>query len=507
MLIKHETVHGSWTRSPVFVMASLGAVIGLANFWRFPYAMAEHGGLWFLLAYVLFLLLFGLPLLYAEMLLGRVSRSSPLTGVRTLVKASGLRERWHWAGTLGPIAGLLSLAVYVIVAGFCLAYLFKSALGTFNGVLPNDALAIWSSLSSQQNNLFAWEVLFLLGLFVMLARGVNKGIERTVRYLIPLFFLLMTLLTVHAWRQGDWRTALDYLFLDGRSAFDWWALAYAAQHAFFTLAIGMGGMMAFGAYSPGRRGLLAGVSWIIGLDLVVSVLAGIMIFPLVFSAGFGPAQGFDLLFLVMPMTYGQLPNGQFWAALFFALMVFAAWAAAVALCEPWVAWLVERFRWRRWLASLATIVLVAVLAFALSLSFGGGEIVLGGFTLFGLYNLVVSSLLIPGAALLIVLLVGWVLPQAQVRQLVEAIDARWFYLVWRFLLRFVAPGLLCLLIPFTVASLVGPLCSQTDSEPWLLCGWLAPAGDASIPEPAVLSEAQPAFDNEQLFEEIDDQDH
>src|SRR5690606_39590260 len=185
-------------------------------------------------------------------------------------------------------------------------------------------------------------------------------------------FLLMTALLVYALRHGDLPTAIDYLLVDGQQAFSWWSVAYAGQHAFFTLVIGMGAMMAFGAYSPGGRGLLWGASWIIGLDIVVAVVAGLVIFPLVFSAGFGPAQGFDLLFRVVPMTYGQLPGGQFWATLFFALMALAAWVAAVALGESWVAWLVERFHWRRWLASLVTVSLAALLAFGLSLSFRAG---------------------------------------------------------------------------------------------------------------------------------------
>src|SRR5690606_6566057 len=350
MLMKHETVHGSWTRSPVFIMAGVGATIGLANFWRFPHAMAEHGGLWFLLAYVLFLLVLGLPLIYAELLLGRVSRSSPMTGVSSLVKESGVSRHWRWVGVLGPVAGLLSLAVYVLVAGMVLAYLFKAALGEFNGAMPNDTVEALVGLKNRLDTLFVWELIFLAGVFVVLSRGVNRGLERAVRYLIPLLFLLMTALLVYALRHGDLPTAVDYLLVDGQQAFSWWSVAYAGQHAFFTLAIGMGAMMAFGAYSPGGRGLLWGASWIIGLDIVVAVVAGLVIFPLVFSAGFGPAQGFDLLFRVVPMTYGQLPGGQFWGTLFFALITLAAWMAAVALGESWVAWLVERFRWRRWLA-------------------------------------------------------------------------------------------------------------------------------------------------------------
>src|SRR5690606_29699895 len=138
MMMKHETVHGSWPRSPVFIMARVGATIGLANFWLFPFAMAEHGGLWFLLAYVLFLLVFGLPLLYAELLLGRASRCSPIVGGGLLAREAGLCPRWGGVGVLGPIAGLLTLSVYVLVAGMTLAFLVKVAVGGVDGALPPE---------------------------------------------------------------------------------------------------------------------------------------------------------------------------------------------------------------------------------------------------------------------------------------------------------------------------------------------------------------------------------
>ncbi len=507
MLIKHETIHGSWTRSPVFVMAGVGATIGLANFWRFPYAMAEHGGLWFLLVYVLFLLVLGLPLLYAELLLGRVSRSSPITAFKSLVGASGLHPRWRWGGILGPVAGILSLATYVLVAGMVLAYLFKAALGEFNGAMPDDTVQLLAGLKHSLTRLFGWELLFLAGVFLVLARGVNRGLERVMCYLIPLLFLLMVAQLAYAWRYGDLATAVDYLWLDGRQGFGWQSVAHAAQHAFFTLAIGMGVMMMFGAYSPGGRGLLWGGVLIIGLDLVVAVLAGVMIFPLVFSAGFGPAQGFDLLFRVVPMTYGQLPGGQFWATLFFALMALAAWVAAVALGESWVAWLVERFHWRRWLASLVTVSLAALLAFGLSLSFrAGADWNLAGISVFSYITLVVSAVLIPGAALLVAVLLGWALPRARVREWVEPLDGSWFYLVWHFLLRFLAPVLLCALILFTITSFFQSACALTGAGQGELCSWLASGDEQVVSEQPEPVETPPVFDNTQSSEEIDDQD-
>src|SRR5690554_6908111 len=469
--------------------------------------MAEHGGLWFLLAYVLFLLVFGLPLLYAELLLGRASRCSPIVGGGLLAREAGLCPRWGWVGVLGPIAGLLTLSVYVLVAGMTLAYLFKAALGEFNGAMPNDMVEPLLGLKDHPGKLLVWEVVFLAGVFVVLGRGVNRGLERAVRYLIPLFLLLLAVLLVYGWRNGDLPTAFDYLLLDGREAFNWLGLASAGQHAFFTLVIGMGAMMAFGAYSPGRRGLLWGASWIIGLDIVVAVVAGFMIFPLVFSAGFGPAQGFDLLFRVVPMTYGQLPGGQFWATLFFALMTLAAWMAAVALGESWVAWLVERFRWRRWLASLVTVSLAALLAFGLSLSFrAGADWNLAGISVFSYITLVVSAVLIPGAALLVAVLLGWALPRARVREWVEPLDGSWFYLVWHFLLRFLAPVLLCALILFTITSFFQSACALTGAGQGEFCSWLASGDEQVVSEQPEPVETPPVFDNTQSSEEIDDQD-
>src|SRR5690606_11620853 len=223
--------------------AAAGAVIGLANFWRFPYAMAENGGLWFLLAYAGFLILFALPLLYGEMLLGRLGRCSPVGTMGLLVKDFSSHSRWRSIGALGTTAGLLTLALYTVVAGMTLAYVFKSAFGAFSNALPAQ---VGSSLSSMQNDpaqLLAWQLLFMLGVLTILGRGVNRGIERACHYLVPLFLLILVGLLVYALVRGDVEAARVYLFGEAIQSFTWRSPLYAAQHAFFTLAVGMGAMI------------------------------------------------------------------------------------------------------------------------------------------------------------------------------------------------------------------------------------------------------------------------
>ncbi len=524
MLIKHETPHGSWSGRRSFVFAAACAVIGFANFWRFPYAMAENGGVWFLLTYAGFLLLFALPLLYGEMLLGRLGRCSPIGSMGLLVKDFSSSSRWRSIGVLGTVAGLLTLALYTVVAGMTLSYVFQSAFGDFSAALPAQVGLALSQMHSDPVQLLAWELLFVLGVLTILRRGVNRGIERASRYLMPLFLLILAGLLVYALMRGDLVAARAYLFGDANQSYTWQSPLYAAQHAFFTLGVGMGAMMAYGAYSPGRQSILPGILWVIGLDLLISLVAGLMIFPLVFAAGLGPAQGFDLMFLVIPLTFGQLPLGQLLAALFFVLMTLAAWGSAIALGEPLVAWLVERFRLSRQVACWLLLLLMAPLALGLTLSLGvSSEQHWFGVTWFGLYDLLVAGLLIPLTALLIALYCGWGVGSHGLREVVTERESLWFYRVWRILIRFVAPPLIVLLMIVSVVNFARTACEIAESnfcgigliERWTGRGAAPDAMSADdlvsdlevMLEFEVEQEAAPATPVKKASEENNDQNH
>lgn len=495
MLTKHETPHGSWMRRSSLVMATAGAVIGLANFWRFPYLMAENGGLPFLLTYVFFLLLFALPLLYGEMLLGRFSRLSPIGGMRLIVQDQGFDRRWAWIGILGTLAALMTLALYILISGLTLSYVFKSALGIFNQASPDRVVRELAELRGNADQMQGWQMIFLLVVLVILARGVNQGIERAARLILPVFLGILTMLLTYALSQGDGARAWDYLLGDGGGQYGWQSVRYAAQHAFFSLGIGMGAMMVFGAYSPGRRCLLSGVAWVVGIDLLVSLLGGLIIYPLVFALGLAPTEGFDLLFRLVPQTYGQMPAGQFLAAGFFVLMTLVMWSSAIALGEPLTAWLIERFRMPRFLACVLVLSVAAVISHGLTRVMAAPDPWgWAGISLFSIYDVLVSGLLIPVTVFLIAWFLGRVMPASTLREWMGGTEPGWFFPIWHFLIRFAAPCLVVLLMLSVLAHFAETSCARSAEAGTGGCSWLLKTPSAmpldESAAPAVLSDAE-----------------
>lgn len=438
------SIHGMWSSRLAFILAATGSAVGLGNIWRFPYVAGQNGGGAFVLVYVLCVALIGIPIMIAEIMLGRRGRQSPINSMRALASAQGASSAWQLLGWMGILAGFLILSFYSVVAGWTLAYVVRAAGGVFTGLDADQSNAIFTGLVSDPERLLAWHTVFMGMVIMVVARGVASGLEQAVRFLMPALFLLLLVMVIYAAQAGDLRAGLGYLFRPDFSqliAGGHGAILAAMGQAFFSLSLGMGAIMIYGSYLSSQASIGQNVAIIAVMDTMVALLAGVAIFPIVFAYGLEPGEGPGLIFHTLPVAFGQMPGGRFFGLLFFVLLMVAAWTSAISLLEPIVAWLVEHRSISRVRAAVWAGVTVWLLGIACLLSLN----VWSGFTLFDkgifdLFDYVTANILLPLGGLLISIFAGWVLTGAVSRAELGATNGQVFYQVWRLLVRFIAPA-------------------------------------------------------------------
>jgi len=433
------SIHGMWSSRLAFILAATGSAVGLGNIWRFPYTAGEYGGGAFVLVYLLCVAAIGIPIMMAEIMLGRRGRQSPINTMLALARAEGKPQAWQLLGWMGIVAGFLILSFYSVIAGWTLAYVMRSAAGTFQGAEATAISEAFGGFVADPERLLAWHTIFMVMVVMVVARGVASGLEQAVRFLMPALFILLVVLVGYAIFTADFAAALDFLFRPDFSKLTGEALLSAMGQAFFSLSLGMGAIMIYGSYLNSQASIAGNTIVIAGLDTLVALLAGLAIFPILFAQGLEPQQGTGLIFKVLPIAFGQMPGGQLFGTLFFVLLAFAAWTSAISLLEPMVAWLVENLSFGRVRASVLAGTTVWLLGIACLLSLN----VWSGFTVFGLgildlFDFVTANVLLPLGGLLIAIFAGWVLSRASS---VDELDMgeRLGYRLWRFLIRFVAP--------------------------------------------------------------------
>lgn len=447
-----KSINGEWSSRGAFFLASTGAVVGLGDIWKYPYIVGQNGGGAFFILYLFCLLLVGIPLLMAEFLLGRRGRGSPPSAFAELVEEEGRYRIWIAVGVLAVISGLLILSFYSVIAGWGLGYLWMSVTGQYQGENASVIQGLFSTLNASPWQLILWHTLFMGMTTFVVARGVQLGLERVARIFVPLLFILLSLLCLYAAIKGDLVRAISYLFYPDFSALSGKVLLIALGHAFFTLSLGMGSMMAYGAYMPEGVSILRMSLWVVLADTLASLMSGVAIYPLVFAGHLPVMQGPGLIFTVLPAAFGHLEFGDFFGFLFYSVLVLAAWTSAIALLEPAVAWGVERGM-SRVKAALGLGVLVWFLGLLTLLSFNvwSGFLILGH-TWFGLLDMLTGNLLLPVIGLLVTIFVGWLITERSLRQ--ELRLRRSIFRVWLTVLRYVTPVAM-LLIMLKALGLMG----------------------------------------------------
>ena len=440
--------HGMWSSRLLFVLAAAGSAVGLGNIWKFPYITGENGGGAFVLVYLLCIAFIGVPVMMAEVLIGRAGRESPINTVTKLARQSGAMKDWSVIGWLGVAAGFLILSFYAVIAGWIVHYIGLLANGTFDGADGAKTQEIFGEFTSPEGA-FPWQELwwytvFMVATVFIVARGVSRGLELAVRWLMPVLFVLLFALVVYAAVVGDFGAAWSFLFHFDAGKLTAEGVLEAMGHAFFTLSLGMGAIMAYGAYVPSRVSVAPTAVTIAVLDTVVALAAGLAIFPIVFAnphleAGAGPS----LIFLSLPVAFGDLPLGAAVGAMFFLLVAFAALTSAISLLEPAFAFLVERYNAKRAHVAIAAGVLCWLL--------GIGSVVSGDF-LDGV-DFLTGKIMLPFGGLLIALFAGWALTKKTVTDQLGFSEG-WKWTVWYIAIRYVAPIGVVVVFAFPLAESV-----------------------------------------------------
>lgn len=385
--------------------ATLGSSVGLGNIWKFPALTGEHGGASFLLVYILSTLVVGLPLMIAELLIGRTTRSNAYGAFRILTA----HRFWWIIGGLGIAGAVTILGFYTDVAGWVFAYIPRAITGSIHTQDPAVAKQAFGELlgSPWQTLLWQWIVLVLTASIIL--RGASKGIEKATRILIPLLFVLLVVVCVRSLTLPNAMEGLRFLFMPDFSRINGSVILMAMGLAFFKMSLGFGCMITYGSYFRSDTHVPFLATRVMLCDLLVSILAGIAVFPAVFSFGFEPTAGTSLLFMTIPAVFASMPGGQLFTTIFFILSAVAATGAMLSLLEVPVAWLSETLRISR---PRATIIMTLVLVLfgapaTLSTSTLSG-IKVCGLSLFDLYDFASSNLMLPIDGLLLSLFVGYV---------------------------------------------------------------------------------------------------
>ena len=435
-----------WSSSFAFYLGAVGAAVGLGSIWRFPYLAGTGGGSAFIFVFVACCLLIATPLLAAEFLIGRRARSSPPQAAGVVARSSGLSLRWNWIGGLGTAATFMIMSYYTVIAGWVLAYTWKVGAGHLDGLDRPGVGALWSNFLDSPVEMGAWHLAFMLIVALISARGLRGGIEVANKVRAPTLLLLLLVLVVYSLSTGDVARGLAFAFAPNFGALTPQIALAAIGQAFFATGVGMAMMLAFGAYVETGTSLVRCALIIVGSILLVSMLATLMIFPLVFGYGLDPAQGTELVFRVLPTAFAEMPGGRIVGTLFFLLLVFAALTPSLAGIEPIVAWLEQRRGSSRPKAAFMTAGALWIVGLGSVLSFNlwsewrplAAIPRFRAMTFFASIDFVAANILTLAGALLTSILVGWRISRTIIdEQLIETSFTGRRIIVW--LLRYLCP--------------------------------------------------------------------
>ena len=444
MTDQRKSIHGTWSSRWTFILAATGSAVGLGNNWKFPYMAGDNGGGAFVLIYLACIFIIGLPIMLGEIMIGRRGRSSPANTMSFLAKEAGSSQAWTLLGATGALAGLLILSFYSVAAGWAMAYVF-------GGFQETSAQAVNSEFNKFLANpaaLLFWHSLFIVTTVVIVARGILKGLEAWINTLMPALFIIIILLCIYAMQTGAFIEGLTYLFKPDFSKINSDVLLAALGQAFFTLSLGMGAIMAYGAYMPADQNIGRTAITVAALDTGVALLAGIAIFPIVFANGLEPSEGPGLVFVTLPIAFANMPLGVLFGTLFFILLSIAALSSSISLIEPGVAWLVESLKTKRSYAAIALGAFAWTLGVFSALSFNlMSEFKIFGMNFFDFTDFLTNQIMLPLGGIFIAIFVGWVMKKQDVLDELQ-IEEGILFKIWFFIIRFVAPVMVGMVLIF-----------------------------------------------------------
>jgi NSS family neurotransmitter:Na+ symporter len=386
------------------VMAAVGSAVGLGNIWRFPYELGMNGGFAFLLVYLLCVLALGIPVMLAELVIGRRSRSNVFGSFKVLSP----NGKWHYLGVVYVVAAFIISSFYFVVAGWSLEYVYQAVTDQFSNRSPLELSQAFTDFSTDALRPIFWTIVFVFLAAGVILAGVRKGIENISKVLMPMLFVIIVVLCVRSVTLPNATEGLKFLFYPDFSKINSSVVLSALGQAFFSLSIGMGCLITYGSYIDKKNNLLGTSVEVSVLDTLVSVLASVAIFPAVFSLGINPAKGPELVFITLPNVFMQIPGGYVWSVLFFLLLALAALTSIISLLEVITAYVSEEFKIKRRTAVFMASALLMFSATLCSLSLGEGSVLqLFGMPIFTLFDYVSAKIFMPLGGLFIAVFLGW----------------------------------------------------------------------------------------------------
>jgi NSS family neurotransmitter:Na+ symporter len=443
-MTEKTSIHGQWSSRLIFILAATGSAVGLGNIWKFPYMAGENGGGAFVIIYLVCIAAIGMPIMMAEIMLGRRGRQSPINTMNKLANASGASPRWAWLGWIGVLSGFLIMSFYSVIAGWALAYVLEAISGTFSTLTGETSAATFVAHISNPGITTFWHTVFSIMTAIVVAKGVKSGLEKAVRVLMPTLFVLLVLLLGYAINTGYFDQGLAFLFNPDFGKLSREGILSALGHAFFTLSLGMGAIMVYGSYMPGKTSIASATMVIAVMDTLVALVAGMAIFPIVFANGLEPGAGPGLVFISLPIAFGQMSGGLIFGTLFFVLLTFAAWTSAISIVEPAVAFLVENRGHSRRKATGIIIGLAWALGLLTVMSFAGWgfEFEFAGTKktdgIFDILDIATTNFMLPLGGLAIALFAGWVMKENEAADELK-LGSTGSFKVWQFLVRYISP--------------------------------------------------------------------
>lgn len=397
-----------------FMLAAVGAAVGLGNIWKFPYVAGVSGGGAFVLVYIVCVIFVAIPILIGELLIGRCGSGSPPVAMRKVAEKSGRSAKWSVVGFMGMIVGYLIATYYSVIAGWTLVYIYKAA-NSFDGATALNVAQQFEDLKADPVTMAIWHSVFMCLALTIVGRGLRNGIERVVKLLMPALFVMLAVMIGYAAVAGDFAAGVNFLFSVDFSKITGAVVLNAIGQAFFSISVAMGLMMVYGAYVPKDVSLTRSAVIIATADTVIALLAGLMIFPIVFANGLDPAEGPGLIFKTLPTAFVGMPGGAVFGALFFLLLAFAAITSIIAIIEPIVAYAEDRWHMERTTACVVFGFIGWAIGIASVLSFNAWQDVtplamfdvFDGKSIYDLIDYFTANIMMPVGAILIALFVGW----------------------------------------------------------------------------------------------------
>jgi NSS family neurotransmitter:Na+ symporter len=441
-----------WTSTFAFLYASAAAAIGLGSLWRFPYVAGVNGGGLFVLLYIAFVVLLCIPLMVAEMSIGRRGSASAVRNVESLVTHERAAAGWKAIGWLSVFIPFMGLSYYAVVAGWTVDYARLAIVYGFESFTAERSLATFDQLMQSPLRAALVHAFFIVCAVSVAARGVQKGIEWISRIKMSALLIILIGLVIYNGSQLDLGRSLRFLFVPDFAALNSAAVLAALGQALFSTAIGVGVMMTYSAYLPAGASLARSSTIICGSVVFVAMLSGLAIFPAVFAYGLKPTEGPNLIFVTLPVAFGQMPAGRIVSVLFFGLVALSAFTTSVGMLEPVIAWVMEKTGLNRARAAMLTGTGIWAVGLPSLLSFNvlkdlhplDALTPFAGKTIFDLLDFGIANFLLPINALLIALFVGWAVRNETTAREVGLSDGR--FGAWHFAVKLLAPAAIVVLL-------------------------------------------------------------